>query len=233
MKRYGKLLPAIVIAAVVFRIVIFAAPVPKTAVLWISDAFALFSLASLLIVDKLAFRKADSAKSRFYGLPVLRLGVRYVEAILLCAVAFILLSCVIRPFPVWLPVVVYVVLTGAAAVGLIAADGARESVEEQESKTAADTAFLRDLRTGITPLAAQTADAGLSRALGELAEQLRYSDPVSSPAAADLEAQMADEAARLRAAVKAEDWETALRLCRSLSAALAERNAVCKANKGK
>ena len=45
----------IVIAAVVFRIVIFAAPVPTTAVLWISDACALFALASLLIVDKLAF----------------------------------------------------------------------------------------------------------------------------------------------------------------------------------
>lgn len=233
MKRSGKLLIVIGIILVVCNIAVFAVPFPKTVVFWISDAFVLFSLAAFLIVDKVAFRNAGTAKSKFYGFPILRVGVLYVVAILICATVFIILSCVIKTFPVWLPIVVYVILTGAAAIGMISMDSTRNYVEQQDAKMEANTSFIRHLYAEIVAIKSRTQDAELVRALTELAESVRYSDPVSGIATEPIENRISTEMASLYVAVGAAEKDAALLLCRQIAEDLIERNAFCKANKGK
>ena len=67
--------------------------------------------------------------------------------------------------------------------------------------------------------------------LEKLAEEFRYSDPVSAPALTDLETDMAATMEELSAAVTDGDNAAVLALCKKISATLAERNRLCKLNK--
>lgn len=233
MKKYGKFLLIIGIIVVICNIVIFAIPLPKTATFWISDAFVILSLVSLIPVNTLAFGKADTENSKFYGFPIMRIGILYVVSILICAVGFIIISFINKNFPVWLPIVVYVVLSGVAAIGLIVSDGARNHVEQQDMKTEKKIFFMRQLYAETISLIREEEDAKLVSALTELAEKVRYSDPVSSFATERIEMEISDKMKDLRIAVKSSDKDKGLILCRQITEDLIERNIFCKANKGR
>ena len=69
------------------------------------------------------------------------------------------------------------------------------------------------------------------KAVSAFAEELRFSDPVSSEAVADAEAQLSACIDDLQQAVVNGNEADILSLCRKASAALAERNRLCKLNK--
>lgn len=64
-----------------------------------------------------------------------------------------------------------------------------------------------------------------------LAEEFRYSDPVSNNAVAEAEADLAAVVDELQAAYVDGDNDAMAQLCRKASALLAERNRLCKLNK--
>ena len=68
-------------------------------------------------------------------------------------------------------------------------------------------------------------------AIKALAEEFRYSDPVSNEAIADVEADLASAVDLLQAAYIDGDQEAMAQLCRKVSATLAERNRLCKLHK--
>ena len=90
-----------------------------------------------------------------------------------------------------------------------------------------DVSLMRSLQSKISQLASQTDDA----AIMALAEEFRYSDPVSSEAIADAEADLTAAVDELQAAYVDGDNEAMVQLCRKAAALLAERNRICKLNK--
>ena len=90
---------------------------------------------------------------------------------------------------------------------------------------------MRALQSKAAALPARCEDAEAKSALEKLAEEFRYSDPVSAPALADLETDMAAMMEELSAAVTDGDNAAVLALCKKISATLAERNRLCKLNK--
>ena len=64
-----------------------------------------------------------------------------------------------------------------------------------------------------------------------LAEEFRYSDPVTSEAIADAEADLSAAVDELQASFVDGDTDSVAQLCRKVSALLAERNRLCKLNK--
>ena len=86
---------------------------------------------------------------------------------------------------------------------------------------------MRSLQSKISQIAAQSEDA----AIKALAEEFRYSDPVSSDAIADAETDLAAAVDELQTAYVDGDSEAVAKLCRKASALLAERNRLCKLNK--
>ena len=68
-------------------------------------------------------------------------------------------------------------------------------------------------------------------ALKKLAEELRYSDPVSSAALTEIERDLSAAVEELQAAVIDADTSAVKHLCRKASALLAERSRLCKLNK--
>lgn len=122
---------------------------------------------------------------------------------------------------------VYALGLGAAAIGLIAADTVAEEIQAQDVRLKVNVSFMRDLQSKVNRMAAQCELAELR----QLSEDIRYSDPVSSDALAEIERDLAAAVDDLQAAVVDGDWQAARTLCRNASALLTERNRLCKLNK--
>ena len=87
---------------------------------------------------------------------------------------------------------------------------------------------MRAIQSKANQMAALCADPGVKK----FAEEVRYSDPVSADALAEIERDLAAAVDELQAAVVDGDNANIPALTRKASAVLAERNRLCKLNKG-
>lgn len=220
-------LRAVVVAAVtfvVYNLIAFVIPFAHTAAFWISYGFSLVAFAVVSASIYIAFIKNPDARSRFYGFPVARIGVLYGLGQLVVSLLVMALASWI---PWWIPVLVYAVGLGAAVIGLVSAEAVVEEIRVQDDCLKEDTSLMRALQSKVIQMAAQSDEATLKA----LAEEFRYSDPVSSNAIADAEADLAAAVDALQAAYVDGDSESLAQLCRKTAALLAERNRLCKLNK--
>ena len=213
-----------VVALVIYNLIAFVIPFAHTAAFWISYGFTLAAFAVVCASIYIAFIKNPDAKSRFYGFPIARIGVLYGCAQLIVS---LVVMAVAKWTPWWIPVLVYAIGMGAAVIGLVAADAVVEEIQTQDVKLKKDVSLMRSLQSKISQIASQTDNAGIKA----LAEEFRYSDPVSNDAIADAEADLAAAVDQLQAAFVDGDNEAMAQLCRKATALLAERNRLCKLNK--
>ena len=215
-------------AAVVYNVIAFALPFAKTAVFFLSWIFTMAALAAQVYVIRTAFFKGEGIKSKLYGFPIARIGLLYLAVQMVLGLVFMALGTVV---PFWLPLALYVILMGAALIGLIATEGAREEVERQERKLVKDVCRMRKFQSLVNALAREGQIPEAKEQLGELAEAFRYSDPVSSGALREIEDTLADDLAHLQDAVALFDGEKALEWCRKAKLDLEARNQLCRLHK--
>lgn len=219
---------SLAIVLVLYLVLILAIPFVKNAVYWLSFGFTLAAFGVAGAAVYIAFVRHEDAKSRLYGFPVARIGLMYGAAQLVLGLAVMALASWI---PVWLAVLVYVLILGVACLGLIAADTVVERIHIQDAKLRKDVSLMRSLQSKLNQLASQCDNPDAAAALKKLSEELRYSDPVSSAALAEIERDLSAAAEELQAAVIDADSAAIKQLCRKTSALLAERNRLCKLNK--
>ena len=209
---------------VLYILIAFLIPFVHTATFWVSFIFTLISFAVVAASIYIAFIRNPDAKSRFYGFPIAKIGVIYGAVQLIASMVFMALAAV---SPAWVAVLVYAIALGAAVIGLISAETVVEEIHLQDAKLKKDVTLMRSLQSKISQIAAQSEDT----AIKALAEEFRYSDPVSSDAIADAETDLAAAVDELQTAYVDGDSEAVAKLCRRASALLAERNRLCKLNK--
>lgn len=209
---------------VLYILIAFLIPFVHTATFWVSFVFTLIAFAVVAASIYIAFIKNPDARSRFYGFPIAKIGVLYGAVQLLAGIVFMALAAIV---PAWVAVLVYAIALGAAVIGLISAETVVEEIHLQDAKLKKDVTLMRSLQSKISQIAAQSEDA----AIKALAEEFRYSDPVSSDAIADAETDLAAAVDELQTAYVDGDSEAVAKLCRKASALLAERNRLCKLNK--
>ena len=214
------------ILAVGYSVVAFALPFVRGGVFWVSYLFALIALGVQIYVVRTAFLRGEGERSKFYGFPIARLGVLYLAVQLVVSLVCMAAGAVL---PGWLPLVIDVVLLGAAGIGLIAADAAREEVERQENRQVRDTALMYSLRVRVDALAGRGGSPEADRALSALAEAFRFSDPVSAPMLAQMEEELTAQVAALEET--AGQGERVVCLCEALTAGLQRRNQMCRESK--
>ena len=225
----NKIRAGIVLAIIfaVYNVLAFALPFVHNTVFWLSYIFSVVAIAAQVYIMYTAFMKEEGAKSKFYGFPIAKVGVIYL--LIQLVLGFVMMAFAAN-IAAWIPVVLYVILLGAAAIGLIAVDVVRDEVERQDLQMKKDVFVMRDLQAKVSSIV--DLSAGDVRAdIAKLAEDMRYSDPVSNETLAGIEGALFAEVDALRAAVVDGDNEAARRLCRQASATLAERNRLCKLNK--
>lgn len=214
--------------AAVYNVIAFALPFSKTAVFFLSWIFTMAALAAQIYLIRTAFFKGEGIKSKLYGFPIARVGIIYLVVQVVLGLVFMALGTMV---PLWLPLVLYVILMGAAIIGLITTEGAREEVERQERKLVKDVSRMRKFQAHTKMLAREGQIPEAKEPLKELAEAFRYSDPVSNEALREIEDTLADDLSRLQDAVVLLEKEKALEWCRKTKGDLETRNQLCKLNK--
>ena len=214
---------------ILYILIAFLIPFAKTATYWVSFVFTLIAFCVVAASIYIAFVKNPDAKSRFYGFPIARIGVIYGVVQL---VAGLLLMALGQWVPVWVAVLVYAIGLGAAVLGLISADAVAEQIHAQDAKLKKDVAAMRAIQSKLSVLPGQCEDPVTAKCLTQLAEEIRFSDPVSSEATQETEVDLNALTDELQKAVLENDTAAAQSLCKRCQAVLMERNRLCKLEKG-
>lgn len=222
----GLVILGIVLAA--WLVIVLAVPFVKNGAYWLSFVFTLIAFLAQLYVFKISFRNGESVRSKFYGFPIARLGVVYLTVQLVLG---LLVMALAKWVPTWVGVILFAVTLAAAAVGCIAADMMRDEVERQDVQLKKDVSAMRAMQSKANALVNQCDAPELRAALQKLAEDFRFSDPVSSDALADVEASLSACLDELQRSLTDGDLDSAAVLCRRAAATLTERNRLCKLNK--
>lgn len=213
----------------VFNVIVFVVPFVKNGVFWIAYSFGMVAILVQIIVMKLAFDGTESVRSKFYGFPIARIGVIYLIAQVLLSIGAMALGTFIPP---WIPAVLFIVILAAAAAGLVSADAIRDEIEKQDEKLVKNVSMMRDLQSKMNVLISQSDVSGeLKSELDKLADNIKYSDPVSSSATQQIENELNFNIEKLQKAIVDGDNTSALTICKKTSGILTERNRLCKLNK--
>ncbi len=227
-KNMIRTIAVMAIVLALYCVLALAMPFARGPVFWLSFAFTILALLVQIWVLKISFTNDDIVRSRFYGFPIARVGLIWLVAQLIAGFVCMAMGALL---PTWVAVVLFVLILGAGAVGLIAADAIRDEVERQDEVLQADVKTMRALQSRTAAIAAQCQDPPLKKVLTSLAEQFRFSDPVSGAETAEAEADLNEMVDLLQAAVSERDPDSALALVPRIEAALAERNSLCKLGK--
>ena len=212
----GYVLLGILFALV--SIIAFAVPTIKTATFWIAYVFTAAAFAAQIGIWKTALGKAETLKSKFLGFPVVHIGIVYA---IVQTVAFEVFMFV-PTLPTWSAIVVCSIIVGVSAVCMISADAGRNEIERVEAKVQNKVFYIRELQADIELLADNESNATVKTALTQLAEKIRFSDPLSNEQIADLENKISIKAAELKTAA------SKVEIITELNSLLDERNKKCK-----
>lgn len=199
-------------------IVAFAVPTAKTATFWIAYVFTAAAFAAQIVVWKTALGKDETLKSKFLGFPVVHIGIVYA---IIRTVAFAVFLFV-PTLPAWSAIMACSVIAGISAVCMISADAGRNEIERVEAKVQKKVFYIRELQADIELLADNESDAAAKTALTQLAEKIRYSDPMSNEQLADLENKISTKVAELKTV------SNKVEIITELNSLLDERNKKCK-----
>ena len=213
---------------VLYILIAFLIPFVHTALFWVSFVFTLIAFGVMGASFYIAFIINSDAKSRFYGFPIAKIGAIYGLAQLIAGLVFMALAVYA---PVWLAVLVYAIALGAAVIGLISAEAVAEEIHNQDAKLKKDVTLMRSLQSKLNQMAAQCDNPDATAEVKRFAEEMRYSDPVSSEALADIERDLTAAVEELQSAIVDGDSAATKQLCRKASGILVERNRLCKLNK--
>ena len=218
------------ICLIVFLVISFVCPFVKNSVFVLSLIFGILAIVVAGAGTYLAFKNGESAKSKFYGFPIAKLAILYGIGQIILSLIFMAAA---KIMPLWIPVIIDIILLATACIGMIAADATRDEIERQDVKQNTDTSCMTTLRSLVYPLAGRCDDVNTKKALEKLADEFRYSDPVSGDALKSVEAELETAVAKLQEVVSAGDAEQITGECRKVSELLIERNRLCLVKKGR
>ena len=198
-------------------IIAFAVPTTKTATFWIAYVFTAAAFATQIIIWSKALGK-EELKSKFLGFPVVHIGIVYA---IIQVVAFAVFLFV-PTLPAWSAIVVCSVIAGVSAVCMISADAGRNEIERVEAKVQKKVFYIRELQVDVELIAAAETATDTKAALTQLAEKIRFSDPMSNEQLADLESKIPTKAAELKTAA------SKMEIITELNSLLDERNKKCR-----
>ena len=76
-KNKGMAYAGLGIAFVMCNVIAFAIPTTKNATFWVAYIFSSIAFASQIAIWKFAFKGTDTLKSKFLGIPLISVGIRY------------------------------------------------------------------------------------------------------------------------------------------------------------
>lgn len=210
-----------VILGIIFAlisIIAFVVPTMKTATFWIAYVFTAIAILAQIVIWKNALGKEDTLKSKFLGLPVVHVSVVYLVVQILSFAVFV----TVPALPIWSAIVACAAILGFSVIFMIAGEAGCGEIERVEAKVQKKVFFIKELQADVELLIDREADAEIKTALQQLAEKIRFSDPMSNNTLAEIENKIAAKVSEL----KTESDKMAI--IHELDLLLVERNKKCK-----
>lgn len=198
-------------------IIAFAVPTTKTATFWIAYVFTAAAFAAQIIIWRTALGK-EALKSKFLGFPLVHIGIVYAVIQVIAFAVFMFMPTL----PTWSAIVVCSIIAGVSAVCMISVDAGRNEIERVEAKVQNKVFYIRELQADIELLADNETNADVKTALTQLAEKIRFSDPMSNEQLADFEDKISTKIEELKTT------SSQLEIITELNSLLDERNKKCK-----
>lgn len=224
-KKMTSIVLVYVILFIAFCTLFLAIPFPKSAAAWIEFAFTLIAICAGGGISWYSF-KNEGLKSKIYGFPVFRVGFVYMIVQLVVCSVIVIVGC-FAVVPIWVSAAASVIILAVAGIGLIGTDNARDIITEQQAQARASVKQMKMFRLDMQYIVDICADAELKKSLEKLADDFRYSDPVSSEELSGVEENLRLQVKELSALVNS-DKEAAKKKVDEISVLLADRNRRCK-----
>ena len=199
---------------VLVSVIAFAVPSEKNTAFWISYAFTLIAFAAQIVIWKSTLGRAESLKSKFLGFPIVHIGMVYLVVQVIAFGVFLF----IPTLPIWSAVVACTVVAGVSSVCMIASDVGRSEIERVSAKVQEKTSYIKQLQEDVELLTSTETDTIIKSALTQLAEKIRYSDPMSNEQIADIEDRITAKVAELKSSTDK------VKIINELNSLLDERN---------
>ena len=195
-KNKGMAYAVLGIVFVMFNVIAFAIPTEKNATFWVAYVFSTIAFASQIAIWKFAFKGTDTLKSKFLGIPLISVGIRYL-------VVQIIVFAIFMAFPIipsWVAVVLCTLIVGISGICLIGTETGRDEINRVDKKVEKKVFYIKSLQVDVEMLASAEVDADTKAALEKLAEKFRFSDPMGNEALVDIEAEISAKVKELKTA---------------------------------
>lgn len=199
---------------VLVSVIAFAVPSEKNTAFWISYTFTLIAFAAQIVIWKSTLGRAESLKSKFLGFPIVHIGMVYLVVQVIAFGVFLF----IPTLPIWSAVVACTVVAGVSSVCMIASDVGRSEIERVSAKVQEKAFYIKQLQADVELLVGAETDAATKSTLTQLAEKIRYSDPMSNEQIADIEDRITAKVAELKSSTDK------VKIINELNSLLDERN---------
>lgn len=209
---------ALGIVFALFNVIAFVIPTDKTATFWVAYVFTVIAFLVQLVVWKIAFNKENPLKSKFLGISVISVGIRYLIIQIVAFAVFMAFPSI----PEWVAIIVCAVILAIALLCTIAGKAGAKEINRIEEKIKVKCAFIQFLQTDIEMLVESETDAETKAALKKLAEKVRFSDPMSHEMLGELESRISAKVEEMKSSAD----KTAL--INEVDVLLTERNKKCK-----
>ena len=206
------------IAFALFNVLAFAIPTQKTPTFWTAYVFTVIAFALQFVLWYRSIGKTETLKSKFLGIPIVHIGIVYLIVQLIAFAIFMAVPTI----PTWVALIVCAIILAIAIVCCIAGQMAVQEIDRVEQKVNIKRFYIQSLQVDVEMLAEAEADADTRAALKKLAEDIRYSDPMSHEMLGDLESRISDKIEELKRA------EDKIGLIKEINLLLIERNKNCK-----
>lgn len=225
-KNKGLSLISVFVILAVYNIVAFLLPLDRGGMFWVGYSF---TTAAILLTAGVGFYALgrEGLRSKVYGCSLIVLAWTY----LIVQLVFGLLEIFLVFIPFQYGILLNTILFGACLIGLVAVDISKDEIERIDRRNKEKVFYIKALQIEIEGMADKITDEAVKKILNELAESIRYSDPMSSQELADLENQIKSRVADLSKSVVDNDLSIIKIICKEVQQLIVERNRKCIALK--
>ena len=203
----------------VFNLLVFIIPGLRTGVFWLSYGFMNLAFVVQIVSLILSFKSAD-VEAAFFGIPLASFSVFYLCAELAIGALFMIFQQVNIILALIIQVLVLAVFLVIAIISLLA----RDTVQQVSDNVKQQVTNLKSVLVDIEMLTDGCTDPELKSALRRLSETVKYSDPISNEAVADVEQRIMRKISELKINIDDNHVVDAKQNCAELERLYIERN---------
>lgn len=203
----------------VFNLLVFTISKSRNDVFWLSYGFMTLAFVVQIVSMFLSFKSAD-VETAFFGIPLASFSVFYLCAELVIGALFMIFQMASFTLALVIQVLVLAVFLIIAIISLLS----RDTVQQISDNVKEHVSNLKSVLVDIEMLMDGCTDPELKASLRKLSETVKYSDPISNEAVADVEQRIMRKISELRINIDDNQIADAKQSCADLERLYVERN---------